>query len=76
MTVHMADKKVPHNSAPDGALLFELLFLLPNTHYAKSRYQRQVLGCMLLCIEAGKRYELTLLSAVHMLTICEEQYTA
>ncbi|XP_049520582.1 tigger transposable element-derived protein 6-like [Dermacentor silvarum] len=58
----------------------ELLFLPPNTtaslhpmdqgiiQFVKSRYRRQVLERMLLCIEAGKQCEVSLLSAIHVLT--------
>nr|XP_037272474.1 tigger transposable element-derived protein 6-like [Rhipicephalus microplus] len=57
----------------------ELLFVPPNTtasqqpmdqgiiEFVKSRYQRQVIQQMLLCMESGKQYEVDLLSATQML---------
>ncbi|XP_037564867.1 tigger transposable element-derived protein 6-like [Dermacentor silvarum] len=56
----------------------ELLFLPPNTtaslqpmeqgiiQFLKSRYRRQVLERMLLCMESGKKCEVSLRSAIQM----------
>lgn len=63
----------------EGLECIELLFLPPNTtaslqpldqgiiQYVKGKYRRHVLERMLLCMEAGREYNLNLLSALHIL---------